>query len=134
MGKYLLDTNHLSAAIDDRAKVRERLLALHRAGHRVGTCVPALCELETGLQQTRHRDLNRRILSVLLRHMRVWPLDPPVARVYAETFHDLRARGRVLSQVDMMLVAIARHLDAILLTSDRDFEALPTLRIENGLR
>lgn len=27
-------------------------------------------------------------------------------------FHDLRARGRVLSQVDMVLVALARSMNA----------------------
>jgi len=48
-------------------------------------------------------------------------------------FHALRARGRVLSQVDMVLVALARSMNATLLTSDRDFEALPELRVENWL-
>jgi len=56
-----------------------------------------------------------------------------MALIYAEIYHDLRARGRVLSQVDMMLAALSRSLDATLLTDDRDFEALPDLRIENWL-
>jgi len=33
----------------------------------------------------------------------------------------------------MMLSALSRSLDATLLTDDRDFEALPDLRIENWL-
>ncbi|MGZ3486442.1 MAG: type II toxin-antitoxin system VapC family toxin [Isosphaeraceae bacterium] len=53
---------------------------------------------------------------------------------YAEIYHDLRARGRVLSQVDMLLAALARSMNATLLTSDRDFEALPELRVENWLK
>jgi predicted nucleic acid-binding protein len=51
--------------------------------------------------------------------------------VYAEIYHDLRSRGRVLSQLDMMLAALSRSMDAVLLTDDRDFEALPDLQIEN---
>src|SRR5208337_3482066 len=53
---------------------------------------------------------------------------------YAEIYHDLRARGRVLSQVNMLLVALARSMKATVLTSDRDFEALPELRVENWLK
>jgi len=70
---------------------------------------------------------------MLLRQIRIWPLELPMALIYAEIYHDLRARGRVLSQVDMMLAALSRSLDATLLTDDRDFEALPDLRIENWL-
>lgn len=133
MTRYLLDTNHLGAALDARSSVRERIFQARRAGHRFGTCVPVLCELETGLLHTRRRDQNRRILAVLLREIPIWPLEPSIAPIYAEIFHDLRARGRVLSQVDMLLAALSRSMDATLLTSDRDFEALSDLHAENWL-
>jgi tRNA(fMet)-specific endonuclease VapC len=133
MARYLFDTNHLSAAIDDEADVRGRILQLRRDGHRLGTCVPALCELETGLERTQRREHNRRILATLLRQIRIWPLEPPIARVYAEIYHEVRARGRALSQLDMILAALSRLLNATLLTDDRDFEALPDLRVENWL-
>jgi len=48
-------------------------------------------------------------------------------------FHELRSRGRVLSQVEMMLAALARVMDLTLVTADRDFEALSDLRTENWL-
>jgi tRNA(fMet)-specific endonuclease VapC len=133
MPRYLFDTNHLSAAIDDEAGVRERILQLRRAGDRVGTCVPVLCELETGLERTQRREQNRRVLATLLRQIRIWPLEPPMALVYAQVYHELRSRGRVLSQVDMILAALSRSLNATLLTDDRDFEALPDLHVENWL-
>jgi predicted nucleic acid-binding protein len=107
MARYLLDTNHLGAALDDRSVVRQRLLQARQAGHRFGTCVAVLCELEAGLYQTVLRDHNRRILAVLVRQIRVWPLEPSVATLYAEIFHYLRARARVLSPVDMMLAGLA---------------------------
>jgi predicted nucleic acid-binding protein len=49
MGRYLLDTNHLGAALDDRSAIRGRLFQARRAGHRLATTAPALCELHTGL-------------------------------------------------------------------------------------
>jgi tRNA(fMet)-specific endonuclease VapC len=133
MALYLLDTNHLSAALDSRSTVRERLYQSLRAGNRFGTCVPALCELEVGIHQTRRRDRNRQILAVLLRQIRIWPLEATIAPLYAEIYHELRDEGRVLSQVDMLLVALARSMNATILTSDRDFGAVPALRVENWL-
>jgi tRNA(fMet)-specific endonuclease VapC len=133
MARYLLDTNHLGAALDGRSALRERLYQSLQAGHRLGTCVPVLCELETGIYQTRRREHNRRILGVLLRQVRIWPLNPEVAPLCAEIYHDLRARGRVLSQVDILLVELARSMNATLLTSDLDFESLSDLRVENWL-
>lgn len=68
-----------------------------------------------------------------MRQIRIWPLERSLARLYAEAFDELRRRGRALSQVDIMLAALARQMNATLLTSDRDFEALPDLRLENWL-
>jgi len=69
----------------------------------------------------------------LLSFVRVWPLEPPVAAIYGAIYLDLRRRGRALSQVDMMLAALCRQMSLTLLTTDRDFEALPDLRRENWL-
>jgi predicted nucleic acid-binding protein len=131
MARYLLDTNHL--ALDDISTVRERVHQTRQLGHRFGTCMPVVCELETGLYHTRRRERNRRVLAILLRQIRVLPLEMAIAPTYAEIFHDLRANGRVLSQVDMLLAAMTRLMNATLLTSDRDFDAVAGIRVENWL-
>ena len=133
MARYLLDTNHLRAFLDDRAGLRGRLLQSLRSGHRFGTCSPVICELEVGIARTARREHNRRILATLLHQIRILPLDDPIPRLYAEIYHELRSRGRVLSQVDMMLAAQARYLGATLLTSDRDFEAVADIHREDWL-
>jgi tRNA(fMet)-specific endonuclease VapC len=131
--RFLLDTNHLSAAVNPRLRLRERLREAHRNGFVLGTCLPVLGELETGFQQTPDPERNRQALQVVRRHVRLWPLDEALARLYGEIYHDLRRRGRVLSAIDMLLAALCRHMGLTLLTSDRDFEALPELHIENWL-
>jgi len=52
---------------------------------------------------------------------------------YAEVYHELQKAGRALSQVDMLLAALARHLNATLLTTDEDFQALPDIQTDNWL-
>ncbi|HZW34265.1 MAG TPA: type II toxin-antitoxin system VapC family toxin [Isosphaeraceae bacterium] len=133
MNGYLLDTNHLSDAIRPVSRVRERIEQARRSGWRVGTCVPALCELEVALHRVGHRGPSRRTLGHLLTRVRIWPIDPEVAGHYGIIFHELRSRGRVLSQVDLILAALTRVMDLTLLTADQDFEALPDLRRENWL-
>jgi predicted nucleic acid-binding protein len=106
MVDYLLDCNHLSRALRKVSPVRERIHQGRRAGHRFISCYPVLCELEAGIQQTPKLEENRRRLSQLLRHVRLWPLDSVTARLYGKVYVELRARGRVLSPVDMMLAAL----------------------------
>jgi tRNA(fMet)-specific endonuclease VapC len=58
-------------------------------------------------------------------------LDGETTRLYGAVYVELRRQGRVLSQVDMMLAALARQHKLALLTTDRDFEALSDLAVEN---
>jgi tRNA(fMet)-specific endonuclease VapC len=90
-----------------------------------------LCELEVGIQQTAKPEEYRRRLIQLLRQVRLWPLDAETARFYGTVYLDLRHQGRALSQVDMILAALARQHKLTVLTTDRDFEALADLHIEN---
>jgi tRNA(fMet)-specific endonuclease VapC len=55
------------------------------------------------------------------------------ARIYGELYLTLKRKGRILSQVDLMLAALAKQMNLTLLTTDRDFEALPELPTENWL-
>ncbi len=131
MAGYLLDTNHLGLAVTPASSVRRRLEEVRKTGERFGTCVPALCEIEAGVLQVRHPEEYRLNLKRLLRHVRIWPLDLETARYYGEIYLELRQKARVLSQVDMMLAALARQMRLTILTMDRDFEALSHIRTEN---
>ncbi len=131
MRGYLLDSNHLGQAVSSSSRVRKRLETARRAGARFGTCVPVLCEIEAGIQQVERPREYRQNLRRLLAHVRLWPLDVKTARFFGEIYHELRRQGRVLSQVDMMLAALARQMRLTILTTDRDFEALPSIRTQN---
>lgn len=131
--QFLLDTNHLSVAVTPGSHLRERIVWMQKMGARVGTCVPALCELERGIPGVRDPQYYRRILSRFLEKIQIWPLDLTTARLYGDVFQQLQRCGCVCSQVDMMLAALARQCGMTLLTSDKDFDALPDLSVENWL-
>jgi tRNA(fMet)-specific endonuclease VapC len=131
--RYLLDTNHLSAAIIPVSNLRDRIQQARRKGVRFGTCTPALCDLEAGIQNSARQESLYRQLNTLLKQVRLWPVDRWVARLYGGIYLDLVRRGRMLSHVDIVLASLATDFSATLLTADRDFEALPDIRTENWL-
>ena len=131
MSLYFLDTNHLSAALLKVSPVRDRLFDAVRRGDRLGTCLPALCELEAGIAQTARPQATRRLLDTMLNEIRIWPFDRQDARQYGDLYFDLARTGRVLSLVDVLVAVMARRLNATVLTTDRDFEAIPDVRLEN---
>ena len=129
--KYLLDTNHLSAAMAPVSRVRDRIIQTHRAGHKFGAPLPVICELEAGIRLLGDLPAARRQLQWIFTKVSIWPMDLTHCQTYGEIFHRLREAGRVLSQVDMMIAAMAQDMNLIVLTSDRDFEALLDIRTEN---
>jgi tRNA(fMet)-specific endonuclease VapC len=133
MASFILDTNHVSAALRPVSRLRERLSQAMRSGHRMGTCIPVLCEVEAGLRCLQRPQPYRQALDHLLTRVRLWPLDRRVASTYGIVDQELRGRGRALSQVDMILASLGIVMSATLLTSDADFDALPSVRVENWI-
>jgi predicted nucleic acid-binding protein len=131
MTRYLLDTNHLGEAIRKVSRVRDRVHQSERKGHRFGSCAPALCELEVGIQQTSNAQASRRRLYSLFKVVRLWPIDEEIAPIYGTLYLALRKRGKAISFVDLILASLAVHIKCTLLTTDRDFEALPEVPTEN---
>jgi predicted nucleic acid-binding protein len=131
MAKYVLDTNHLSYAIRKVSILRDRLRAAVRNGHQLGTCWHALCELEVGIRQTANPEAIRRTLPRVLHDVRIRPMNWSVVRAYADLRLFAKSNGIALSQVDLILGSFAQSIDAILLTTDNDFQDMKTIKIEN---
>ncbi len=131
--RYLVDTNHLSDAIDKVSVLRDRIRQMRRQGHRFGTCWPVLFELEMGMVQTKDPEACRRNLRILMKEVRLRPLDWDLMPVFGQIHLRLKREGRALSFVDKLLAALAQHENATVLTTDADFQALPEIRTENWL-
>ena len=128
MPAYLLDTNHVGLAVDRASVVGQWIFEARLAGIRLGTCLPVLCEIEAGMRQVRHKAKYRRDLNHLLLQLRLWPVDLKTTRIYGDLYTELRRRGRALSQVDIIVAALARQMKLTVLTTDLDFQGLPDIR------
>ncbi len=133
MTRYLLDTNHLSADLDRHAQLESRIDSGLLAGDRFGIVLPVLCEYRAGIAAGSRFQKNLARLQAAVKILRFWPLDQHTAVDFATLFRELRQAGRVLSQFDQLIAAAARQQGLILLTADRDFQAVPRLQVENWL-
>lgn len=133
MTRYLLDTNHLSAYLDRNAALQARVDAGLLAGDRFGITLPVLCEYRAGITAGSRFQRNLVRLNAAMEVFRLWPANHDTAAQFGNLFQEMRKAGRTLSQFDLLIAALARQHGLILLTADRDFQAVSRLPIENWL-
>lgn len=133
MNKYLLDTNHLSAYLDRKPALEVRIDSALKAGDRFGICLPVLCEYRAGIRVSRRYRQNLARLQAALGIFRLWPTDEATTTAFAEIFQQLRAAGKMLSQFDLLIAAIARQHKLTLLSGDGGFKVVNNLDRENWL-
>ncbi|MFN8491665.1 MAG: type II toxin-antitoxin system VapC family toxin [Caldilineaceae bacterium] len=133
MAKYLIDTNHASPLVTTTNPLQHTILDRINQGHSFAICVPILAELLFGIGTTPRAAKN------LLEWQRLSPLfpcfflDEADAEVAANLQISLRRQGWQLETVDALIAAVALRNEFILLTTDKDFRAVPNLQTENWL-
>jgi tRNA(fMet)-specific endonuclease VapC len=133
MTSYLLDTNHASPLVTLNHPLRQRILQKLDDGDNFANCVPGITETLFGIS------LLPRAKQNLAEWERLKPLlpcyipDQTDGEMAAQLQVSLRRRGWQLETVDALIAAIALRHDLILLTTDRDFRAVPQLQHENWL-
>jgi len=58
-------------------------------------------------------------------------MDLKTTEIYGDVYMELRRKGKALSQVDIMVAAMARQRKLTILTTDRDFGALADIHKED---
>jgi len=133
MPNYLLDTNHASPLVTLGHPLREYILHRLDAGDRFAICVPVLAETLFGI------GILPRAAQNLVEWKRLQPCLPCYipdeldAEFAAKLQVALRSNGWQLATVDALIAAVALRYDLILLTTDRDFRAIPALQREDWL-
>ena len=127
---YILDTNVIADRFHRLPQVLDRLNRAGEAGHILGMCDPVRYEVLRGLLKvnaSQKLQLFRDTITPLMDHLALTDADWQLA---AQLWADMRNQGRQFSDVDLLISAIAQRLDAVVVTSDDDFAALP-IQCEN---
>ncbi|MCY3979265.1 MAG: PIN domain-containing protein [Chloroflexi bacterium] len=121
---YILDTNVIADRIRRHPQVIARLTQAGEAGNILGLCDPVRYEVSRGLLKV---DAEQKLkffqieISPLMEYLALTTDDwQEAARLWAI----MRNQGRQFSDVDLLIAALARRLDAVVVTADADFASL----------
>lgn len=131
MTTYLLDTNHISPLVTPGHPLRLRLTQQHTGGDRFSVAIPALTEMLYGIRTLPRADRNLREWQAIDGLFEYRQLEKRDAEDAAELQVVLRRQGWQLGTVDALIAAVALRYDLILLTTDKDYKAIPGLKQEN---
>ncbi len=131
MAEYLLDTNHLSPLVTLEHPLRIKILAALQTDATFSIAVPSLAEFLLGMSLIPRATQNKREWQYLENYFNYRSLDKDDAKQAAELSLSLRKQGWQLAMLDSFIAVVALRYDLILLTTDKDFRAVPNLRYEN---
>lgn len=130
--KYLLDTNTCVYAIKRVPAVIDRLKSL--SPDDLGVAVITLAELWFGARKSSRPERTRASVDAFLRPFEILPVDKDAAESYAEIRHRLEALGRPIGERDLLIAAIARSRNLIVVTHNLgEFRRVPDLETETWL-
>lgn len=133
MTNYLLDTNHLSPLVTLRHPLHQRVLQEAQFGHSFAIVVPALTEFVFGIGIVPRAEANLANWQLLANRFVFYDIDLNDAEQAAYLRIQLRRKGWQLTAIDAMIAVVAIRYDLTLLTTDKDFRAVPELKTESWL-
>jgi len=130
--RYLLDTNMVSDLVrQPRGPVAAHIAEVGEDS--ICTSIVVAAELRYGAEKSTSQQLAERI-DLLLPTVEILPLAPPADRCYGEIRHHVTREGTPIGPNDLLIAAHALATDLRLVTANaREFERVPSLRIENWL-
>ena len=116
----ILDTNALSAAADNDARV----ISLLARSEQMAIPVIVLGEYRHGIAQSRNRASYESWLEDLIEDCLVLDVNEPTTRYYAEINVELKRIGRPIPTNDIWIAALCRQHSLPLLSRDRHFDVI----------
>lgn len=131
MTAYLLDTNHASPLVTLHHPLRQRVLNAIAEGDTFAINVPILAETLFGIRSVPRGVQNHAAWLQLQPQFQCYVPTAEEAERAAELQLNLRKQGRQLATIDALVAITALRYDLTLLTTDKDFDAVPGLRRTN---
>jgi tRNA(fMet)-specific endonuclease VapC len=126
---YILDTNVISDLLKRNVNVEAHLHAVLSSGDIAYICQPVYYEILRGLlwagATSKQRIFKEKILP---RFQWISLVDDDWARA-AQLWASTVSAGRQLADIDLLIAAIALRANAVLVSSDHDFDALSVKRV-----
>lgn len=132
--KFFLDTDTCIHYLKGQsAELRSRLHTTKVEDIAIPTIVKA--ELLVGCQRSSNSKKARNIVDAFLQPFALAPFDDSAAADYAEIRHRLEQRGEIIGPNDLIIAAIVRSQQGILVTHNvREFSRIAELKVQDWLK
>lgn len=124
---YLFDTNAIADLMSAHPVMVAHVRA-HQKQHVLGLCQPVNYEVWRGLRWRMAANKQQLYLNQIKPQFEWISLTDTDWRQAAQFWVEVRNVGKQLSDVDLLIAALAFRLNAVIVTNDDDFDALPIQR------
>ena len=125
---YILDSNAASDYLKGFEPTTTRIKTALADGDSVYLCQPVTYELKRGFLAAGAPRQQQTFETVLAPQLTPLFLTDPDWQQAAQFWADARNAGKQLSDVDLLIAALAHRLNAVIVSADADFDALPVKR------
>ncbi|RKY85563.1 VapC toxin family PIN domain ribonuclease [candidate division KSB1 bacterium] len=131
---YVIDTNIITAVLKGKEKVKRKIQGLIFEGNKIFINCISYYEIKRGLLAVKAKSQLKRF-EKLCEKLGLILLDNPVIFDEAsEIYADLKQKGKLINDADILIAAITKSNNHILVSDDTDFERIEGLKIENWLK
>ena len=131
MTRYLLDTDWIIDCLSRRQDAIAVLVELAPSG--LATSVITYAELSEGIASSNRRAEDEQLLEDFMSDIEVLGIDLGIARIFGERRSQLRARGLLIDNFDLLIAATALRFDLILVTRNvNDFRRVEGLQLHEA--
>ena len=128
---YLVDTDWLIDYLTERVDAVELIQGLAPSGLAISAITYA--EFYEGIALSPHRAEHVEGLENFVNGAPVIDVDTDIARIFGERRAELRRRGLLIDNFDLLIAATALHFGLTLVTRNvRDFQRIDGLKIHGG--
>ena len=129
---YLLDTNIVSHIVKNESKVIQKLFSLPVSS--IYISVITYAEIQYGLHKRPRAKALRGAISELIKRVDIVDWDQRAADAYGKVRAELEIQGKTIDSLDLLIASQAIANKMILVSGDKVFANLKSLKLENWLR
>ncbi len=130
---YVLDTNIITVILKDNKKIKQKAQMMMLEGKKIFINGISYYEIKRGLLAI-NADAKLRKFESLCREFGLVLLDSlDIFDIASEIYADLRQRGNLIKDADILIASMVKHRNFILVSNDTDFDRIEGIKIENWL-
>lgn len=120
---YCLDTNIIVDLFRKDEKLKEKILSIKSQNKEISTTTINLCELYKGVYLSKNLQGSEKDIDDLMDSVPILTQDKFSAKEFGREFARLQRLGKMTQEIDLMIAAIAKANNLILVTRNKkDFE------------